>query len=66
VFIALDERYQWIPWITIRDTAMDTCHLNNRPMALTIRNGNLLLTVLDTCGGGSMEGYVSVLVLQQD
>lgn len=66
VFIALDENYQWIPWITIRDTAIDACHLNNKPMALTIRNGNLLLSVLDTCGAGSMEGYVSALALQAD
>lgn len=66
VFIALDKNYQWIPWITIKDTAIDTCHLNNKPMALTIKDGNLLLSVLDSCGAGSMDGYISALALQVD
>lgn len=35
-------------------------------MALTTQDGKLLLTVVDACGGGSMEGYDSVLELQPD
>jgi hypothetical protein len=33
-------------------------------MALTTENGKLLLTVLDTNGGGSMEKIETVLELQ--
>jgi len=35
-------------------------------MALVVENEKLLMTVLDRCGAGSMEGYVSVLELQNN
>jgi hypothetical protein len=66
VFIATEQDYYWRPWIKIKDVAKDTCHVNNKPMAFITEHWKLLLTVLDTCGGGSMEGVVSVLELQVD
>ncbi|GHV26229.1 hypothetical protein FACS1894176_06530 [Bacteroidia bacterium] len=66
VFISSNREFRWRPWISIKDTGVDTCHGGNRPMALTTQDGKLLLTVLDKCGGGAMEGYDSVLELQSD
>lgn len=65
IFIA-SKQGSWKPWLSIKDALKDSCHWGNRPMAFTTENGKLLLTVLDKCGGWSMEGYVSVLELQAD
>lgn len=55
----------WLSWFTIHDTGKE-CHTWNRPTWFVQSGDKLLMSVLDKCGGWSMEWYVSSYELQQD
>lgn len=56
----------WIPRFRIEDSGRDLCHWRNRVSWLVLNNNSLLLILLDTCGGGSGDGYISSYSLQDD
>ena len=67
VFMSLEsDDIWWISWFTIHDNGKDLCHRGNRPTWFVQSGDKLLMSVLDKCGGWSMEWYVSSYELQQD
>ena len=55
------------PWFAVHNNEkpFDMCQRRNRPVAFTIEDNKLILTLLNSCGWGSGEWYVSTYELQE-
>ena len=58
-----EEWLWWQPWFIVKDTGKE-CHRWNRITGFVEEWEKLIMTILDVCGGGSMEWYVSSYELQ--
>lgn len=65
VLIKFHWSWWFVPWFTIHDAGKE-CHTWNRPTWFVQQGNKLLMSVLDKCGGGSMEWFISSYELQQD